>query len=249
MTPERQRLQKLLANAGLASRRTVEQWIREGRITVNGTPAKLGDHAAAGDDVRLDGRPLGTAAPQSETARVILYHKPTGEVTTRRDPQRRPTVFEHLPRLASGRWVSVGRLDAETSGLLLFTTDGALANRLMHPSGEVEREYAALVRGRPGQKTLDRLLAGVQLDDGVARFDGLKVVRSGEDATALQVVLHEGRKREVRRLFDAAGHPVIRLARVRYGPVKLPRDLPAGAWREASPALVERLRRAGQPSP
>jgi 23S rRNA pseudouridine2605 synthase len=234
---EPQRLQKLLAAAGLGSRRSVEQWIEAGRVTVNGVVAKLGDRARPEDDVRLDGKPIALAA--KETARrLLIYHKPVGEVTTRSDPQGRPTVFDHLPSLDTGRWISIGRLDVETSGLLLFTTDGALANRLMHPSHEVEREYVAVVRGRPTQEMLDRLLAGVQLEEGPARFDRLAIEGTSAEGTIVRVTLHEGRNREVRRLFAAVGHHVLRLQRVRYGPVILPRDLPPGRWREAAPSSL-----------
>lgn len=241
-----QRLQKLLAAAGLGSRRTVERWIAAGRVTVNGKTARLGDQAAPGDEVRLDGKLLSLAPPEAERHRVLIYHKPIGEVTTRSDPQHRPTVFTALPEPESGRWISVGRLDADTSGLLLFTTDGALANRLMHPSHEVEREYLAVVSGRPAKDALERLLAGVQLDDGPARFDSLKVERAAARSTSVRVALHEGRNREVRRLWAAVGHPVVRLTRTRYGPVKLPRDLPAGAWRYLSQPMVDRLGSIGQ---
>lgn len=236
-----QRLQKLLAAAGLASRRAVEEWIHDGRITVNGRLAKLGDRAAAGDDIRLDGKPLAMAEPGATPRRVLIYHKPIGEVTTRSDPQRRPTVFERLPRLDRGRWISIGRLDVMTSGLLLFTTDGELAHRLMHPSSEVEREYLVQVQGRPTREVLDRLLEGVPLDDGPARFDSLKIEQSDDESTAVRVILHEGRNREVRRLWAAVGHEVTKLTRARYGPIELPRDLPVGTSRDLPETLVERL--------
>lgn len=254
-----QRLQKLIAAAGLGSRRAVEQWIHDGRVTVNGKAAKVGDRAAAGDEVCLDGRPLALGAAEATPRRVLIYHKPVGEVTTRSDPQRRPTVFESLPSLESGRWISVGRLDVMTSGLLLFTTDGALAHRLMHPSSEVEREYSVKVQGAPTAETLARLREGVQLDDGPARFDsiiadstdakreaaGRRVDSVARDdplaSTGFKVVLHEGRNREVRRIWSAVGHEVIKLARMRYGPIELPRDLPAGKWRDAVPRFIERL--------
>jgi 23S rRNA pseudouridine2605 synthase len=225
----------------MASRRTVEAWIEAGRVTVNGRLAKLGDRATPADDVRLDGKTLALGAATAPPRRVIMYHKPVGEVSTRSDPQRRPTVFEHLPELETGRWISIGRLDVATSGLLLFTTDGALAHRLMHPSSEVEREYLALVRGRPTQEVLDRLVTGVPLDDGPARFDSLRVERSTNEGTSVRVILHEGRKREVRRLWLAVGHEVLRLIRVRYGPIALPPDLPAGSWRDLPEPLVDRL--------
>lgn len=235
---EPQRLQKLIAAAGIASRRTVEQWIEDGRVTVNGEVAKLGDRAGDGDDVRVDGKPIALAAAEAPAARVIMYHKPVGEVTTRSDPQGRPTVFDHLPPLDSGRWVSIGRLDVQTSGLLLFTTDGALANRLMHPSHEVEREYVAVVQGRPAQDALAALMSGVPLDGGAARFDRLDVEGESNEGTIVRVVLHEGRNREVRRLFAAINHHVLRLKRVRYGPIELAKDLPPGQCREAPPSAL-----------
>jgi 23S rRNA pseudouridine2605 synthase len=219
----------------------VEQWIHDGRITVNGQVAKVGDRATAADEVCLDGKPLALGGSHTMLRRVIIYHKPFGEVTTRSDPQGRPTVFESLPKLESGRWISIGRLDVMTCGLLLFTTDGELAHRLMHPSNEVEREYVVQLHGRPRRETLDRLLKGVQLDDGPARFDSIRIEEASDERTSVRVTLHEGRNREVRRLWSTVGHEVLRLARVRYGPVELPRDLPPGKWRDVPAPLLERL--------
>jgi 23S rRNA pseudouridine2605 synthase len=236
-----QRLQKIIAAAGIASRRAVDQWVHDGRITVNGQVARLGDRATLADEVCLDGKPLALAGGQATARRVLIYHKPIGEVTTRSDPQRRPTVFENLPKLESGRWISIGRLDVMTSGLLLFTTDGELAHRLMHPSNEVEREYRVQVQGQPAEETLSRLLRGVELDDGPARFDEIKPERSSAESASFRVVLHEGRNREVRRLWSAIGHEVIRLTRVRYGAIELPGDLPAGHWREAAATEIAHL--------
>lgn len=233
-----QRLQKLIAAAGLGSRRAVEQWIHDGRVTLNGQPAKLGDRAGAADKVCLDGKPLALWPKETPASRVLIYHKPVGEVTTRSDPQRRPTVFESLPKLESGRWIAVGRLDVMTSGLLLFTTDGALAHRLMHPSSEVEREYWLRVQGSPSSATLQRLRRGVELDDGPARFDAISAEGGDGSSSAFRVTLHEGRNREVRRIWSAVGHEVVKLARLRYGPVELPDDLPAGRWRDAPPEAV-----------
>jgi 23S rRNA pseudouridine2605 synthase len=249
------RLQKLLAGAGLGSRRTVEEWIRAGRVSVAGRVAQLGDRAGPGDDVRLDGRKLTLSAPQAGAHELLLYYKPVGEVTTRADPQRRPTVFERLPNPASGRWINVGRLDVNTSGLLLLTTDGDLAHRLMHPSSEVEREYLVRLRGRPGPEVIRKLLAGVELEDGPARFDRIVVEdqEAGNDAShsTFRVVLHEGRNREVRRLFNALDFEVSRLLRIRYGPVGLPRDMRPGTSRLGEAAVLEALRaavlRAGEP--
>lgn len=240
------RLQKLLAAAGLGSRRTIEQWIRDGRITIAGRVAQLGDRASAADDLRLDGRKLELNSAQPSARELLLYHKPVGEVTTRSDPQGRPTVFERLPAPRSGRWITVGRLDVNTSGLLLFTTDGELAHRLMHPSSEIEREYLVRVRGRPQPGVIRQLLSGVELEDGTARFDRVTQEMSEGEApeginTTFRVVLHEGRNREVRRLWQAVGLEVSRLLRVRYGPIELPRDLRPGAARVADMSMIERL--------
>jgi 23S rRNA pseudouridine2605 synthase len=241
------RLQKLLAAAGLGSRRTVEEWIRAGRVSVAGRVAQLGDRAGPGDDVRLDGRRL-TLRPLDLNAReVLLYYKPVGEVTTRSDPQGRPTVFERLPEPSSGRWITVGRLDVNTAGLLLLTTDGELAHRLMHPSSEVEREYLVRLRGEPGPEVIRRLLRGVPLEDGPARFDRIVAGDPGADGpshSSFRVVLHEGRNREVRRLWNAVGFEVSRLLRIRYGPVELPRDMRPGNARRAGPSVLEALRGA-----
>jgi 23S rRNA pseudouridine2605 synthase len=242
------RLQKLLAEAGLGSRRTVEGWIREGRVTVGGRTAQLGDRASHADEVRLDGRKLDLAGEAGEAhggGELLLYYKPVGEVTTRRDPQGRPTVFERLPPPGRGRWISVGRLDVNTSGLLLLTTDGALAHRLMHPSGEVEREYLVRLRGQPAPDAIDRLLAGVSLEDGPARFDRISADPPGSGAhSSFRVVLHGGRNREVRRLWEAVGFEVSRLLRIRYGPIELPRDMRPGDTRLADGPTLGRLRSA-----
>lgn len=257
------RLQKLLAEAGLGSRRAIEGWIRAGRVSVGGRTAKLGDRATAADDVRLDGKRLKLAPGQPRPREVLLYYKPLGEVTTRSDPEGRPTVFERLPAPKQGRWVSVGRLDVNTSGLLLLTTDGTLAHRLMHPSSEVEREYLVRVRGRPSAEVLGRLLLGVPLEDGPAHFDRIESSswtegeRRGpgtppggrQEAGTFRVVLHEGRNREVRRLWQAVGFEVSRLMRVRYGPVELPPGLKPGGTRLLTPALAERLAAAAPERP
>jgi 23S rRNA pseudouridine2605 synthase len=233
-----ERLQKLLAAAGLGSRREIEGWIAAGRVSVNGRVARLGDRAAPGDAVAVDGKPI---APRAAAApRVLLYHKPVGELVTRSDPEGRPTVFSRLP---PGRWVAVGRLDLNSSGLLLFTDSGELANRLMHPRHEIEREYLARVRGELQPAERDRLLRGLPLDGEHARFERLGPERGGEGSNRwYRVVLKEGKKREVRRLFEALGHPVSRLVRVRYGPVHLPTDLAPGRWREMeNPVILQKL--------
>lgn len=233
-----ERIQKLLAAAGLGSRRGIEAWLAAGRLKVNGQVAKLGDRAAATDRFELDGRLLQvsvTPEVQSAPPAVLLYHKPLGEVTTRSDPQGRPTVFDRLPPAPSGRWVVVGRLDVNTSGLLLFTNDGALAHHLMHPSNEVERRYLVRVRGTPGPDLPARLQRGLQLEDGLARFDHVEPAGRSEGHAWYQVSLREGRNREVRRLFEAAGHEVSRLKRLSYGEWELPGDLPPGHSRLATP--------------
>jgi 23S rRNA pseudouridine2605 synthase len=249
------RLQKLLAEAGLGSRRTVEEWIRAGRVSVAGRIAQLGDRAAPGDEVRLDGRKLEFERSPA-AAELLLYYKPVGEVTTRSDPQGRPTVFGQLPPPQRGRWINVGRLDVNTSGLLLLTTDGELAHRLMHPSSEVEREYLVRVRGTPGAAVIEKLRAGVTLEDGPARFD--RILAEGPASasrphqaaahSSFRVVLHEGRNREVRRLWEAVGFEVSRLLRIRYGPIELPRDMRPGTARRAEAALIERLGTAARRS-
>jgi 23S rRNA pseudouridine2605 synthase len=234
--PRAIRLQKLLASAGLGSRRAVEQWIREGRVTIRGRAAQLGDRAGPDDDVRLDGKRV-ELPPEAPAAReLLLYHKPLGEVTTRSDPEGRPTVFDRLPPARQGRWISVGRLDVNTSGLLLFTTDGELAHRLMHPSAEVEREYRVRVRGQPSRQALAALVRGVELEDGLACFDSIVAEREGDARSHgwYRVVIKEGRNREVRRMWNAVGCEVSRLARLRYGPIELPEDLRPGHWRQAS---------------
>jgi 23S rRNA pseudouridine2605 synthase len=237
-----ERLQKLLASAGHGSRRGIEEWIRAGRITVNGKIATLGERATRGDRICLDGKPLDLQG-RAATTEVLLYHKPVGEVTTRSDPEGRPTVFDRLPAPRSGRWIVVGRLDVNTSGLLLFTNDGELAHRLMHPSTEIAREYLVRVRGRPGPEVIERLRRGVVLDDGPARFDRIAAESTDGSHAWFRVSLHEGRNREVRRLFEHEGFEVSRLTRIRYGNCDLPRDLRAGAFRLLEPAEADELSR------
>ncbi len=244
------RLQKLLAGAGIGSRRQIEEWIRAGRLTLDGRPARLGDRASPGAAICLDGRRLEIAPNGGEgPAEVLLYYKPPGEVTTRRDPDGRPTVFDRLPPPRHGRWIVVGRLDVNTAGLLLFTTDGTLAHGLMHPSRQIEREYLVRVRGRPAPATLERLRAGVMLEDGPAAFDRISEQPELQEAhnAAYRVVLHEGRNREVRRLWEAVGHEVSRLLRIRYGPLELPRELRPGRWQLLEPAAVAALTLAAGP--
>jgi len=226
----KERLQKALARAGLGSRREIEGWIEAGLVCVNGRTARLGDQAGETDDIRVRGRRVHLkAAPR---ARMLTYHKPQGEVTTRKDPEGRPTVFARLPDLRAGRWIAIGRLDVNTSGLLLFTNDGVLANKLMHPSCDVEREYAVRVRGEVSAEALMRLLEGVLLEDGMARFESIRGAGGSGVNRWYHVVLREGRNREVKRLWDSQGFTVSRLIRVRYGPLVLSRCLRPGRWRE-----------------
>jgi 23S rRNA pseudouridine2605 synthase len=223
-----ERLHKVLANAGLGSRRMLEQRIAGGEIRVNGTAAETGSSVRAGDRVEVDGKQFVVATDQHDHAQVLLYHKPEGELTTRDDPEGRPTVFENLPPLNGSRWISVGRLDTNTTGLLLLTTDGELANALMHPSHETEREYLCRVHGEVPDEMLEKLKAGVELEDGPARFDDIQVVSRGGSHCWFRVVLHEGRNREVRRMWDSQGLLVSRLKRIRYGNIELPRGLRPG---------------------
>ncbi|MDQ2069164.1 23S rRNA pseudouridine(2605) synthase RluB [Natronospira bacteriovora] len=240
-TLPRQRIQKLLANAGYGSRREIEGWITAGRILINGRPAGLGDQAGEGDHLTLDGNTLSLDAGMMPERRVILYHKPIGEITTRKDPEGRPTVFEQLPRLRRGRWVAVGRLDYNTSGLMVLTTDGQLAARLMHPSRQLVREYAVRIWGEISDEAIERLIRGVVLDDGPARFESITQAGGGSSNQWFHVILREGRYREVRRLFEAVGVTVSRLVRVRYGPVSLPPDLPRGHWRDLKAGEIRGL--------
>ena len=240
-----ERLQKLLAGAGHGSRRGIEEWIRAGRVTINGRAASLGDRASQDDQICLDGKPLALGG-RAVTTEVLLYHKPLGEVTTRSDPEGRPTVFERLPPAPGGRWIVVGRLDVNTSGLLLFTNDGDLAHRLMHPSSEVEREYRVRLRGTPSQAVLERLQRGVTLDDGPARFDRIEAESTEGSHSWFRVCLHEGRNREVRRLFEHEGFEVSRLNRIRYGSLILPDDLRAGGFQRLdAPRIAQLVELAG----
>jgi 23S rRNA pseudouridine2605 synthase len=247
MTDNAERLHKRLAQAGCGSRRAVEEWIRAGRVTVNGRPAAVGASVAPGDVVCVDGEPVQweQAAP---APRVLLYNKPAGELCTRSDPEGRATVFDRLPRV-EGRWVAVGRLDFTTLGLLLFTNDGELAHRLMHPSRGLEREYAVRVLGQVDEAMLQRLRRGVMLEDGEARFDA--VIDAGGQGSNhwYHVIVREGRNREVRRLWESQGVTVSRLMRVRYGPVSLPKGLPPGRYRELAPDDVNLLRTAAGMAP
>lgn len=242
-----ERIQKLLATAGIASRRAIEDWIAEGRITVNGRPAEIGQKVNHDDNVRVDGR-LVALARKAAPVRVILFRKKTGELVTRDDPDGRRTVFRKLPELQTGRWIAVGRLDINTSGLLLMTTDGELARRLTHPSFEVTRTYAVRVLGEMTDEIRKRLLKGVELEDGPAKCESLKSADppDAEDAEGAanrwyEITMREGRNRIVRRLFEAVDMQVSRLIRIAYGPVQLGRGIKAGSYREATPDEMQAL--------
>lgn len=236
-----EKLQKVLARSGSGSRREMERKIEAGLVSVNGAVAKLGDRVSEGDEIRVEGVPVKAVFPSEASRRVLLYNKPLGEVCTRHDPEGRPTVFDNLPALPSGRWIVIGRLDINTTGLLLFTTDGELANRLMHPSAQIDREYAVRVLGEVAETTLDTLKAGVLLDDGMANFTDVRFFDGDGANRWYHCVVMEGRNREVRRLWESQGVKVSRLKRVRYGPVFLPSDIKVGTWRELSTVEVNVL--------
>lgn len=239
-----EKLQKVLARAGLGSRREMEGWIEAGRISVNGQRVTLGDRVTETDVIRVDGKVLAKQKTVEGKRRIIVYNKPLGEVSTRKDPEGRSTVFDHLPQIANGRWVVVGRLDINTLGLLLFTNDGELANRLMHPSSEIDREYAVRILGEVTDDTLTILKQGVELEDGPAHFDTVTYA-GGEGANHwYHVTLKEGRNREVRRLWESQGVTVSRLIRVRFGPIWLPRNLRPGKWAELDENLSDQLLQA-----
>lgn len=242
-----EKLQKVLANNGVGSRREMEKWIEQGRVSVNGNIAKLGDRVTETDQIRVDGNQISRANEKS-ACRVLMYNKPEGELCSRSDPEGRATVFDRLPAIAGERWIAVGRLDINTSGLLLFTNDGELANRLMHPSHEVEREYAVRVFGEVTPTILRKLCAGVELDDGIAKFNHIHVRPTDDEAVNhwFNVTLSEGRNREVRRLWESQGLQVSRLIRVRYGNLEMFKRLPQGAWIELDLENVNTLRKMVQ---
>ncbi|WP_443080939.1 23S rRNA pseudouridine(2605) synthase RluB [Uliginosibacterium sp. H1] len=235
-----ERLNKVLAQAGFASRRELEEWIVAGRISVNGLPAELGQKVGPNDRVKVNGKLINLHFTK-RNARVLVYHKPEGEIVSKDDPEGRPSVFDRLPRLNKGRWIAIGRLDFNTSGLLLFTDNGDLANKMMHPRYEIEREYAVRIVGELSEEQKQELLEGVHLDDGLARF--LRLRDEGGEGTNhwYNVTLAEGRNREVRRMFESVGFTVSRLMRVRYGIVPLPRHLKRGMYQEMTPEDVSRL--------
>ena len=229
-----ERLQKILSQAGFGSRREMERWIEAGMVQVNGVTAKIGDGATADDQISVKGRVITNPLKLASNTRILLYHKPIGEISSRRDPKFMNTVFDNLPHLKQGRWVQVGRLDLNTSGLLLFTNDGDLANRLMHPKYELEREYAVRVHGEVTPDITKALLRGVMLDDGMAKFKRVEF-RGGEGTNSwYHVILSEGRNREVRRLWESQGLEVSRLIRIRYAHLPMPRSLARGDFVEMS---------------
>ena len=236
--PTSEKLQKVLARAGLGSRREMETAIEAGRASVNGKVAKLGDRVTAKDRIMMDGRAVET---QATYRRVLVYNKPEGEVCTRQDPEGRPTVFDRLPPAGQGRWISIGRLDINTSGLLLLTTDGELANRLMHPSSQVEREYAVRVLGAVNPDMVKAMHEGVMLEDGLARFTDIQEFGGSGANVWFHVVIMEGRNREVRRLWESQGVKVSRLKRVRYGNVFMDSDLRMGQWKELDQKVIDNL--------
>jgi 23S rRNA pseudouridine2605 synthase len=239
-----ERLQKVLARAGLGSRRHMEDLIRAGRVEVDGRAAQLGQKITGAEHIRVDGKTVDIGREAPAAPAVILYHKPVGEVCSRHDPEGRRTVFAGLPKLRSGRWISVGRLDINTAGLLLFTTDGELAHRLMHPSQEIEREYAVRLLGEVSAAVLERLIKGVELEDGFARFTAIEESGGSGANRWYHVIIKEGRNREVRRLWESQGVTVSRLSRVRFGPIILERGLRAGKSRPLSTREQQQLYKA-----
>jgi len=227
---EGEKLQKILARAGLGSRREIEKWISEGRVKVNGKVAQLGDRASLSDRLQLDGKPLRLGDMEQAPVRILIYNKPEGEICSKRDPEGRPSVYDKLPKHKNERWVAVGRPDINSAGLLLFTTDGELANKLMHPSTGIDREYLVRVLGDVKPEVIERLKSGVMLEDGPAHFTDI-VKGRGEGANKwFYVCLLEGRNREVRRLWASQDIQVNRLKRVRYGPVFMPSRIKSGQW-------------------
>ncbi len=238
------KLQKALADTGLGSRREIEAWIAGGRVNVNGEPAHVGQRVGPTDKVRIGGRLVNLHLGQHRLPRVLIYHKPEGEIVSRDDPQHRVSVFDKLPRIRGGRWIAVGRLDFNSCGLMIFTSSGELANRLMHPRYALEREYAVRVLGALSEETTKQLTNGIQLDDGPARFQRLYETGGEGSNRWYEVTLSEGRYREVRRMFEAVGVMVSRLMRVRYGPVSLPPRLKRGQVMELGEPDVQALLKA-----
>jgi len=238
-----EKLQKVLARAGVGSRREMEKYIEANRVSVDGKVARLGDRVEPNQTIRVDGHIVKVEEPQERVCRVLMYHKPEGELCTRKDPEGRRTVFDRLPRIEGDRWIAIGRLDINTSGLLLFTNDGELANRVMHPSYEIEREYSVRVFGDVTKEAVRNLIKGVELDDGPARFHSVKPMGGEGINKWFNVTLSEGRNREVRRMWQSQGVEVSRLIRVRYGELELNKRLPQGGWEELELSKVNYLRK------
>jgi len=236
-----EKLQKVIARSGRASRRVAETWIEAGRVSVNGSLVGLGTRVTAADKIRIDGILLPESSAENNKTRVLVYNKPEGEVCTRSDPEGRKTVFDHLPRLENGRWILVGRLDINTSGLLLFTDNGELANRLMHPSRQVLRTYAVRIRGEVTDRMKQRLCRGVELEDGKASFDSIRDGGGEGSNHWFHVTLREGRNREVRRLWESQDVQVSRLMRTSFGCCELPGSLPRGRWNPLEPEALRAL--------
>ncbi len=230
-----EKLQKILAHNGIASRREAERWIQAGRVSVNGSIAELGDRANEKDKIRVDGKIIQVIAKQDFQRRMIAYHKPEGEICTRKDPEGRVSVIDTLPMLKQSRWLNVGRLDINTSGLLFFTNDGELANRLMHPSNQILRKYAVRVRGQVTPEMLNQLLKGVELEDGIAQFESIEDGGGEGSNHWYNVTLREGKNREVRRLWEFFDIQVSRLHRIQYAHFELPRSIKRGRYQELSP--------------
>ena len=238
-----EKIQKILARAGKGSRREMEKAISDGRVSLNGTVCALGERATEHDEIRFDGHLVKFKSENDIPCRVLIYNKPLSEVCTRNDPEQRKTVFDRLPILKQGRWIAVGRLDINTTGLLIFTTDGELANKLMHPSHEVEREYAVRVFGEVTDNTIQALRQGVQLEDGPAKFNKISFAGGEGINRWYHVTISEGRNREVRRMWESQEVQVSRLSRIRYGAIELPRTLPMGGWAELEIKDVNYLRK------
>jgi 23S rRNA pseudouridine2605 synthase len=245
-----EKLQKVLARAGFGSRREMETWISAGRVRVNGKIAALGDRAGPDDTIMVDGKKVSNITGDGAMTRVLLYNKPENEICSRKDPDGRPSVYDHLPQIKHGRWVAVGRLDFNTSGLLLFTTDGELANRLMHPSANIDREYAVRVMGEVSDEMIRTLVKGVMIDDHVCRFTDVRFYAGEGKNRWYHVVIMEGRNREVRKLWESQGVRVSRLKRVRYGPVFIPSRVKKGQFYEMkTPEVIGLYETAGLTPP
>lgn len=241
-----EKLQKVLARAGYGSRREMEAWISAGRVKVNGKVAEIGERVADADQIVVDGKKLAPQKKIKEACRVLLYNKPEDEICTRKDPEGRPTVFDKLPPIKHGRWVSVGRLDINTSGLLLFTTDGELANKLTHPSANIDREYAVRVMGEVKPEMIERMHKGIMIEDHFCRFTDIQYYAGEGINQWYHVVVMEGRNREVRKLWESQGLKVSRLKRVRFGPIFIPSTVTRGKYQELSKTEIDKLIKAAE---